>query len=190
MAPILKTKIRYNTGAYVRLHPGRHSREHKDDKKRIKKRQQKKAKSRQGKGVLRIKSKSKPHENDIHSWDEDIVSDISTIQNSPNVDLLGGVHNFIDNHWSTLAEKFKKTMVLNKELIRQNDRLRSGRVPNFRASSTVFPDNDQSQQLFQMLSDTLLNRQSPIIASAISPCVPQEGGEIQITDWECWKRRF
>lgn len=87
-------------------------------------------------------------------------------------------------------EKFKQAASLNKELAEANEQLRNDISLNPRGSSTAFPDNDQSQQLLQLLSDTLLNRQVPITATALGPCMPHDGGEVQITDWECWKRRF
>lgn len=87
-------------------------------------------------------------------------------------------------------DKFEESLAMNRELLKANKKLRNEMSFNNQASSTAFPEDNQSQQMLRMLNETIANRQVPITASALSPCVPQDGGEIQITDWECWKKRF
>lgn len=92
-----------------------------------------------------------------------------------------------DSKWK---DRFKQAMAFNKQLSETNKKLQNEMTFVVPSSSTPFALNNQNQQLVTLLNDTLSNRQTSISASALGPCVAQEGGDIQITDWECWKRQF
>lgn len=73
-------------------------------------------------------------------------------------------------------------------MAKENEELRKELSFNAPASSTLNPT--PNDQFMRILSETLSSHQNPITASALTPCLAQDGGDIQITDYECWKRRF
>lgn len=86
--------------------------------------------------------------------------------------------------------RFEKAMSFNRGLSKKNRELRKELTLKAHTTSSQHSMNDQNQQLLTLLSETLINRQATVSASALGPCTAQDGGEIQITDWECWKKQF
>lgn len=91
----------------------------------------------------------------------------------------------------TLKKRFAKAMRKNQQLAKANEDLRKKLTSNTANISTQpsqsWVDNND---LLRTLQASIINRQNPIAVSALTPCAAQDGGDIQITDWECWKRRF
>lgn len=49
---------------------------------------------------------------------------------------------------------------------------------------------DDSAAIARMMSDTINNSTLKVAASIVQPCMPLEGKEVTISEWESWKKRF
>lgn len=93
-----------------------------------------------------------------------------------------------DTH--AISKQLETVLDYNKQLELSIQQLRE-EVKNAKQGAESYSSSNQSNaDLLRMINETLINRQNPIAANALSPCTSIEGGEIQLTDWECWKRRF
>lgn len=156
---------------------------------------------RPGFGVRINNSQQNQTDDDQALEDEDIVSQNSENkeyqnENQNEEDYEDSDKDNSDNETSAQGHDFndvlERTLALNRQLAEDNQMLREELDAGAQASSTMF-ESEPTQDIRRLLSETLqlqTKQRIPVAATALSQCVPQDGEDIQITDWECWKRRF